>query len=113
MNNSNYQQNNGHRRRKTKRCPYCGEDILAHAKKCKHCGEWLINKYDDGHESSQEWSELWPHLAYIGGILCYAFAILDFALGILGIVDITGVSWTPPLFYLFGYLLQSLAKSSS
>jgi len=25
----------------TKRCPYCGEEILATAKKCKHCGEWL------------------------------------------------------------------------
>lgn len=22
-------------------CPYCGEEIMATAKKCKHCGEWL------------------------------------------------------------------------
>lgn len=24
-----------------KRCPYCGEEIMATAKKCKHCREWL------------------------------------------------------------------------
>lgn len=27
--------------KETKRCPYCGEEILIVAKKCKHCGEWL------------------------------------------------------------------------
>ena len=25
----------------TKLCPYCGEEIIAAAKKCKHCGKWL------------------------------------------------------------------------
>ena len=25
----------------TKKCPFCGEEILAVAKKCKYCGEWL------------------------------------------------------------------------
>lgn len=28
----------------TKKCPFCGEEILKEAKKCKHCGEWLKEK---------------------------------------------------------------------
>ena len=28
-----------------KNCPYCGEVILASAKKCKHCGEWLDKNF--------------------------------------------------------------------
>jgi hypothetical protein len=36
-------------RAKTKACPYCGESILAVARKCKHCGSML-----DGSEDTQK-----------------------------------------------------------
>ena len=31
-----------------KTCPYCGEEILAIAKKCKHCGEFLDKEIQNG-----------------------------------------------------------------
>lgn len=31
----------------TKKCPFCGEEILECAIKCKHCGEWLKNNAKD------------------------------------------------------------------
>lgn len=28
----------------TKKCPYCGQEIMAVAKKCRYCGKWLIER---------------------------------------------------------------------
>jgi len=37
----------------TKRCPYCGEEILAVAKKCKHCGTWIEGSPEQTTKPSQ------------------------------------------------------------
>ena len=43
----------------TMKCPYCGEEILAIAKKCKHCGEWLDEEEIEGEvvETEEEESD--------------------------------------------------------
>ena len=42
---------------KTKNCPYCGEEIMADARKCKHCGEWLDEDFVKEQDSKTNISE--------------------------------------------------------
>lgn len=39
---------------KTRKCPYCGEEIMADAKKCRYCGEWLNDEAEPKQEPVPE-----------------------------------------------------------
>ncbi|MDR1846526.1 MAG: zinc-ribbon domain-containing protein [Bacteroidales bacterium] len=89
----------------TKRCPYCGEEILAVAKKCKHCGEMLVEVLEEKPKHIQE--EYFPRqqsiivnapqnekngigtagfiLALLGLILCWV-PVINFILWLLGLI---------------------------
>ena len=84
----------------TKACPYCGEEILAIAKKCKHCGEYLENaavkdesgegidwrwrKADQMHRENKNESD--GEGLIVGGYLCGLGSLIFFppALGLAG-----------------------------
>ena len=84
----------------TKKCPYCGGEIMATAKKCKHCKQWLTEKQSltepIRHQEIQSYSDkanniepqcddsennnrLWIGLLVAGAILILLFFYLGFS----------------------------------
>lgn len=60
-----------------KTCPYCGEEIMATAKKCKHCGEWLTETAQLSQHKQQLRKE-----SYFGSKYLYDKVWMNILLGI-------------------------------
>ena len=90
---------------KTRRCPMCGEEILAVAKKCKHCGELL----DDAGQPIQKKSRAAYILfgLFFGGLGVHNFMTGDVYSGV-GKVIISGMEMA----CLFGFGERGLPAAS-
>jgi uncharacterized membrane protein YvbJ len=65
----------------TRKCPFCGEEILASAVKCKHCHEWL----ESGHKeegktadvvATQQTGKIYKGTMLFGGLLVIVGSIV-------------------------------------
>lgn len=78
----------------TKKCPFCGEEIMATAKKCRFCGEWLDGEAPQVHHEARTSTGRTGNrsniLKYIViGIAVIAVAII--AVVLISITDNSGV----------------------
>src|SRR5271156_3537863 len=111
----------------TKRCPFCGEVILAIAKKCKHCGEFLDRATPpDGATPSpkpspadvspvfslsvSQWDNFWKY------IICVTIVVLV-ALVLLGLPSLReyaplGISFAVVLTAFIAWFLYLSARNS-
>lgn len=59
----------------TKKCPYCGGEIKAVAKKCKHCGKW-IEQQEGGTEAQPASFESFTSVNWKIIVVCIVILII-------------------------------------
>ena len=80
-----------------KRCPFCGELILAIARKCKHCGEFLDGSQgtqtasapSEPHTQEPEktlWTGTPSHYYYLGAYVIGTLLLVAYGLGLIIII---------------------------
>lgn len=100
-----------------KACPFCGETILATAKKCKHCGEWLDVPTNQPMSGSQSINVRPGNRKVTANPPCSKNYIMAFALWIVGlwvaIPSLDAVDYLDSLFFIyivFGWRKYALYK---
>jgi uncharacterized protein (DUF983 family) len=88
----------------TKKCPFCGEEILAVAVKCKHCGSDLTGK-----EKSKTDMNTGNIIALVGNVMLALGLFLPWVT--LGILSVSAFQKTPDAKYLLVFSVAGVLLS--
>lgn len=78
----------------TKKCPFCGEEILEEAQKCRHCGEWLGQKPVSQNQKSRTIAVVLA--LFLGGVGAHKFYLGKPGQGLLYVLFVW--SFIPAIF---------------
>ncbi len=81
----------------TKKCPHCGQEIKAVAKKCRFCGKWCDEPVNQGTRQNQPSTTSNNNMKYVvlGLLVVIAIGIAYIAFSKSGSLSSGGDSYTP------------------